>query len=205
MASLVAAGGNLSRLCAENLPRNVFRDDVEDRNEEEVEDGGEHHAADDGCADGVTAIGSRTGGEVERADAEDEGDRGHQDGAEAEFGGFDGGLGDGSALLEELLGELDDEDRVFGRETDEHDEADLNVDVVDEAAEVDEGERAEDRHGNGEQDDERQREGLVLGRESEIDDEQAEAEDDDGFAGGLNFFKSEAGPGVGHARHLVLY
>ena len=180
-----------------------LQDDVEDRDEEEVEDGGEHHAADDGRTDRVAAIGSGAGGEVERADAEDEGDGGHQDGAEAEFGGFDGGFDDGPALLEELLGELDDEDRVFGGEADEHDEADLDVDVVDQAAEVDERERAEDRHGNGKQDDERQREGLVLGREREIDDEQAEAEDDDGLAGGLDLFESEAGPGVGHARHLV--
>ena len=126
-------------------------------------------------SDGVAAIGSGAGGEEERADAEDEGDGGHQDGAEAEFGGFDGGFGDGAALLEELLGELDDEDRVFDGEADEHDEADLDVDVVDEAASGDERERSEDRHGDGEQDDERQREALVLGGEGEIDDEQAQA------------------------------
>ena len=104
------------------------------------------------------------------------------------------------ALLEELLGELDDEDRVLGGETDEHDEADLHVDVVDQGrAMATRRERAEDGHGNGEQDDERQREALVLGREREIDDEQAEAEDDDGLAGGLDFFEREAGPGEGHA------
>ena len=83
----------------------------------------------------MAAVGSGAGGEVERADAEDEGDGGHEDGAEAEFGGDDGGVDDGFALLEVLLGELDDEDRVLGGEADEHDEADLDVDVVDEAAE----------------------------------------------------------------------
>ena len=61
--------------------------------------------------------------------------RGHQDGAQAELGGIDGGVDDGLAVLEELLGELDDEDRVLGREADEHDETDLDVDVVDQAAE----------------------------------------------------------------------
>ena len=35
-----------------------------------------------------------------------------------------------SALLVFHLGELDDEDGVLGRETDQHDEADLRVDVV---------------------------------------------------------------------------
>src|ERR1700678_3737676 len=108
-----------------------LQDDVEDRDEEEVEDCGQHHAADDGGSDGVTAIGSCAGSEVERANAEDERDGGHQDGTKAELGGFDGGFDDGAALREELLGELDDEDRVFRRETNEHDEADLDVDVVD--------------------------------------------------------------------------
>src|SRR5438445_7082480 len=154
-----------------------FQDDVEDRDEEEVEHGGEHHAADDGRTDGVATVGSRAGGEKERADAEDEGDGGHQDGAEAEFGGLDGSVDDGPALLEELLRELDDEDRVFRGETDEHDETNLDVDVVDQAAKCDERERAENGHWNGERDDERKREGLILSRECEIDDEQTEAED----------------------------
>ena len=65
--------------------------------------------------------------------------------------------------------------------------------------------RAEDGHGNGEQDDEGQREALILGGEGEIDDEKAETEDDDGLAGRLDFFEREAGPGVGHAvQHVFL-
>ena len=121
--------------------------------------------------------------------AEDEGERGHEDGAQAKLGGFDGGVDDGAALGAQLLGELDDEDGVFGGETDEHDEADLAVDVVGEAAQGYGEQRAEDGHGHGEQDDEGQREALVECGEGEIDDEDAEAEDDDGFAGGLDFFE----------------
>src|SRR6202789_2165009 len=181
-----------------------FQDYVEDRDEEEVEEGGEGHAADDGSADGVAAVGSGAGGEVERADAEDEGDGRHEDGAETELGGLDGGFGDGLALCEELLGELYDEDGVFGGEADEHNEADLDVDVVAEAAGCDQQERAENSHGDGEQDDEWKREGLVLRGEGEIDDEQAEAEDDDGLAGRFDLFKSEARPFEGHAGHFGL-
>src|SRR5271170_6280121 len=149
-----------------------LQQNVEDRNEEEIENGGKHHAADDGCTDRVAAVGSGACGEIKWAHAEDEGDGGHQDGPQAKLGSFDGGFDDGSSLCEELLGELDDENRVFGGKTDEHDETDLHVDVVDQAAEVDERESSEDCHRNSEQDDERQREGLVLGREREIDDEQ---------------------------------
>ena len=181
-----------------------FEDDVEDGDKEKVEEGGDHHASNDGGADRVASEGSGAGGEVEGHDAEDEGDRGHEDGAKAELGGDDGSVDDALAVFELLLGELDDEDGVFGGEADEHDQADLNVDVVDQAARRDQRERAEDRHGDGEQDDEGQREALVLGGESEIDDEQAEAEDDDGFAGGFHLFEGEAGPGVGHALDLVL-
>ena len=61
-------------LCAGELYEEGLQDDVEHRDEEEVEDGGEHHAADDGRADRVAAVGSGAGGEVERSDAEDEGD-----------------------------------------------------------------------------------------------------------------------------------
>src|SRR5947209_7239371 len=95
-------------LLAGELNEESLQDDVEDRDEEEVEHGGEHHAADDGSAHRVAAVSSRACGEEERADTEDEGDGGHQDGTEAEFSGFDGGLSDGAALLQELLGELDD-------------------------------------------------------------------------------------------------
>src|ERR1700727_845919 len=105
-----SADGNLG---AGESNQDRLQDDVEDRDKEQVEDGGKHHAADDGSTDGVTTVGSGTGREVKRTDAKDEGDGGHQNGAEAEFGSFDGGLGDGSALSEELLREFDDENRVL--------------------------------------------------------------------------------------------
>src|SRR5260370_304066 len=66
-----------------------LQDDVQDRDKEEVEDGGEDHAADDCGTDRVAAVRTCSGGEVKRADTENEGDGGHQDGAEAEFGGDD--------------------------------------------------------------------------------------------------------------------
>src|ERR1700733_2549895 len=95
-----------------------LQDDVEDWDEEEVEDGGQDHAADDGSADRVTTVSACAGGEVQRANAEDEGDRGHEDGAKTKLGGLDSSLGDRPALPQELLGELDDKDGVFRRETD---------------------------------------------------------------------------------------
>ena len=119
-------------------------------------------------------------------------------------GRLNGSFRDGTALSKELLGEFDDENRVLRRETDEHDETDLDVDVVDQAAERDERERSQDCHRDSEKDDERQREGLVLSRQGEVDDQKAEAKDDDGLAFGLHFFECETGPRVGHALEFVL-
>ena len=107
-------------------------------------------------------------------------------------------------LRAELLGELDDQDGVFGGESDEHDETDLAVDVVGVAAQGYGEQRAEHGHGHGQQDDEGQREALIESGEGEIDDENAEAEDDDGFAGRLDFLQRQAGPFIGHAVHHVL-
>src|SRR5579862_9545257 len=71
-----------------------LKDDVKDRNEEKIENSGQNHAADDGSADRVTAVGSGALGEIEWTDAEDKGDGGHEDGAQTKLGGDDGGVDD---------------------------------------------------------------------------------------------------------------
>ena len=78
-------------------------------------------------------------------------------------------------LLAQLLGELDDQDRVLGREADEHDEADLAEDVVGEPAQQLGAQPAEDRERHAQQDDEGQDPALVLRGEHQIDEHQARA------------------------------
>ncbi len=56
--------------------------------------------------------------------------RGHQDRAQAQLCAFERGFDETESLLVFHLRELDDEDGVLRGETDEHDEADLRVDVV---------------------------------------------------------------------------
>ena len=60
---------------------------------------------------------------------EDEGEARHHHRAEAQPRALDRGLDDRLALLALLDRELDDQDRVLGGERDQHDEADLGVDV----------------------------------------------------------------------------
>ena len=72
-------------------------------------------------------------------------------------------------LLDQLLGELHDQNRVLRRKADQHHQSDLHVDVVDQTTPRDERQRTQHRHRYGQQDDEGQREALVLCREREID------------------------------------
>ena len=68
-------------------------------------------------------------GDDQRQQAEDEGEAGHHHRAEAQPRAFDRGLEDRLAVRALLHRELDDQDAVLGRERDQHDEADLGVDV----------------------------------------------------------------------------
>lgn len=67
-------------------------DDVKNRNEEQVQGGGGNHASENGSADGDSSGAARTGGEHEWHDAQNKGERRHQDGTQANSGGLDGGL-----------------------------------------------------------------------------------------------------------------
>ena len=83
-------------------------------------------------------------------------------------------------LFMSRLCKLDDQDGVLCRKADEHDEADLGIDVVHLAAEPDCGKGAEDRDGRAEEHAERQRPALILGRKDEKDAEQRKPEDGQG-------------------------
>ena len=113
----------------------------------------------------------------ERHAAEDEGERRHEDGPEPELRALKRGLDQGFALLEFGLRELDDQDRVLGREADEHDEADLGVDVEVEVPQEEAEQRADDGDGDREQHAERQRPALVEGGQNQEDEDEREHED----------------------------
>ena len=73
-------------------------------------------------------------GERQRQHARHEGQRSHEDRAQALLGRVHHGFDQAHAVIEVLLGELDDEDGVLGREADGRQQADLEVRVVGEAA-----------------------------------------------------------------------
>src|ERR1019366_4024533 len=73
----------------------AFDQQVEHGNDEQIQDGAHDHASEDGGADGVAAIFSCAAGGHQWDHAENEGEGGHQDGAQADAGGFDRGIQDG--------------------------------------------------------------------------------------------------------------
>ena len=66
----------------------------------------------------------------QRNAAEDKGECGHEDGPEPQSRPGERGVKQRFAGFVFGLGELDDEDGVFGRKADQHNEADLRVDIV---------------------------------------------------------------------------
>src|SRR6478735_1645114 len=104
------------------------------------------------------------------------------------------GLGDAGAFLAALDRELDDQDRVLGREADEHDQADLREDVVLALREPQADERGEQRHRDDEDDGERQAEAFVLRREHEEHQEDAKRVDPETGVARDDLLERELGP-----------
>ena len=105
---------------------------VECRIEEDVGECGEQHAARQGHAHDVPCRGVDARSEYERHHTENEGERRHDDGPHALPGGTYGCFGQrGAFLSENPVGVFDDQNCVFRRQPDQHDDRNLHVDVVD--------------------------------------------------------------------------
>src|ERR1700675_2682377 len=99
-------------------------------NEEDAEGAGREHATDHGGAHNLARDGTRTRSGPEGHAAENECKRSHKNGAQTQAGAFQSCVDERLALLVFVLGKFDDENGVFGGETDEHDETDLRVDIA---------------------------------------------------------------------------
>jgi hypothetical protein len=93
-------------------------------------------------------------------------------GSQTQLGGFERSLDQPHTLLVFHLRELDDENRVLGRETNEHDQADLGINMVLEMSDHEAGEGATDGNRQAEQDAEVQSPALVLRGENQKDKEE---------------------------------
>jgi hypothetical protein len=180
----------------------------EQRHEDRRDEGRGEHAADDAGAHRAARPGAGAGGDHERQHAEHEGERGHHDRPEAQARRVERRLRGALALEEALLRELHDQDGVLRRQADQHDQADLEVDVVLEPAHGDESERPGDREGYRRHHGEGQQPPLVERGEDQEHHHDREREGDRRLAAGALLLEGLPRPGDGVAlgqgarRHL---
>ena len=120
-----------------------------------------------------------------RQHAEAEGERGHHDRSEAKFGAFERGRNEVHALLDAILGKLDDEDGVLGGEAERGQQTDLEVNVVGLAHEAGGNDTADRAQGQCEKYRHWDRPTLVEGGQAEEDHEDREGVEGAGLAGCL--------------------
>ena len=118
-------------------------DNVENRRKKKAEAGYSEHSEKDGGAERLAHFRAGTCAKNQRENAENESKGSHQNRAQSEAAGFDGG-GEAVFLIAilDLLGELDDQDGVLAGKPDEHDETDLREDVVVHRAQPDAADRS---------------------------------------------------------------
>jgi hypothetical protein len=110
-------------------------------------------------------LGAGALGDHQRHHAEDESERGHQDRPQTQAARLDGRLVARLSLAVQLLGELDDEDRVFARQADQHHQANLHEDIDGLVREQHADDRAEQTQRHDQDDRQRQRPAFVQRRQ----------------------------------------
>src|SRR5262249_19553911 len=103
-----------------------------------------------------------------------------------------------------LLAELDDQDAVLRRQSDQHHHADLPIEIEREAAHDDRNERAEHADRDGQQHGHWNRPAFVQADQEQIGEQDREAEDDGGLAFGTLFLERSVGPFSRKARRQGL-
>jgi hypothetical protein len=176
----------------------------EHRHEEHGQHGGRDHAAHHAGADGALAGRARARRHHQGQHAQDEGQRGHDDRTETQVTGPQRGLDQAHALLMQLLGELDDQDGVLGRQPDDGDQAHLEVDVVGQVAQVGAQQRAQDAQGHHQQHGHRDGPAFVQRGQTQEHGQQREHQQDGGLRARQTLFARQARPLDAHTRRQLL-
>ena len=159
--------------------------EIDRRNEKDGNYDGDGKTTDDGASQRCVLL--RTGFESDGHGnhAEERGERGHEDGAEADFAGFDGGVAEGHALSVEDAGEFYDEDGVGDDDTGHHDDAHQRHDVKRAARHEQCENNARETGRNGHEDDEGIEERCELCHENEVNEQDGDDESEAEFPEGL--------------------
>src|SRR6267378_723278 len=173
--------------------------DVEGRREDQSERRNTDHAGEDRGAKRLPELDSSAGRPNQWRDTENEGERGHQDWPQPQPRGFHSRGPAVTAPVLELLGELDDQDRILRRETDQHNEADLGEDVVILSAQEHAGDRGNEAHGHDEDHRQRQGQTLILSGQNQKYENHRQHEGKNRTVARPNLLEGERRPLIGEA------
>src|SRR5271170_433874 len=148
--------------------------------EKDSDDRGCQHAADHHRSQHLARDRACAGGYPQGHAAQDEGERRHQDGSQSQSCAGEGRFNERLPAVVFDLGKFHDEDGILGRQTDQHDQANLSVDIIFKVAEEKREEGPEHSDGHAQQHAERQRPALILSRHDEEDDEECQTKNDGG-------------------------
>ena len=152
------------------------------------------HAEEHTRTDGLAAGCPRSAGDDHRQHAEDEGQRGHQDGAEAQACRMEGGLYEVSATVYLIFGKFHNQDGVLGGQSHQHDQPYLEIDVVFKAADRDAEIGTQGGHGQGQQDGYRHHPAFIPGREEQEHEQEHQCQHQSGLSTGLLFLIGQSAP-----------
>jgi len=160
--------------------REVFDYGKRDWDEDETNGGREEHSANnDGAKDAARGAACSTRSPEWEA-SEDEGQRRHDDGTEAQASCPKGGFRNTLTAFVVGLCEFDDEDGVLGGEANQHDQTDGRKDVVFKQSYMECDVRSKNRDGSAEENAKGQCPARIERRKDEEDEEQGEREDGPG-------------------------
>ena len=142
---------------------------------------------------------ARPGGQHQGQHTHDESQRGHQDRPQAQAGRFNRRLDRRAPGKLQLPRKLDDQNRVFGRQTNQHDQPDLGEDVVVSACEFDPQHGGQQAHRHDQNDGDRQRQAFILRSQHQKHQQQRQGEHPHGRVARDDFLVRQVRPLVGNA------
>ena len=129
---------------------------VEDRRQEDAEQGHADHASEDCRPKGATHLCPGPLRNHQREHPQDKGERRHDDRPQPHPSGLHSSIKSRCTFLLSITGELDDEDSVLGGQAYQHHEADLHEDVDVHPGQRDARQGAQQTHGHDQNDRQRQ-------------------------------------------------
>src|SRR5579883_726984 len=150
---------------------------IEAGNDQDAQHRAQKHPPGSRGSNGSVSDRPSAGGKHQWNQTGNEGKGGHLNRPESQFPTFDGCLQKRQTLLSPLDGEFHNQNGVLAKQTDQHDQTDLGIDVVSQSHRLQEEEGAEDSDWQRKDNGQRQDEALVLPDQHQIDEGDDDQED----------------------------